>query len=133
MAFRLKLLKKNIYIILGSLTFILGAIGIFVPLLPTTPFWLLTCWFYARSSQKLYDRFMSNKHVGKYLNNYLTEKSIPLRVKITILIILWGGTALSAWLTKNLCVAIILLVLNIAVTIHILSFRTKRKRERDKR
>lgn len=125
----MKLLKKNIYIILGSLTLILGAIGIFVPLLPTTPFWLLTCWFYARSSQKLYDRFMSNKHVGKYLNNYLVERSVPLRLKITALITLWGGTALSAWLAKNLYVTIILLVMDIAVTIHIFSLRTKRKKE----
>ncbi|MDD6209178.1 MAG: YbaN family protein [Bacteroidales bacterium] len=119
-------MKRAIYIVLGSLTLVLGAIGIFVPLLPTTPFWLLTCWFYVRSSNKLYNRFLSNRYVGSYLRDYLEERTIPIRTKIIILSVLWSGSLLSVILVGNWIVAIVMLIISIAVTIHILSFRTKR-------
>ena len=120
------ILKKYIYISLGTLTFVLGFIGIYVPLLPTTPFWLLTCWFYVRGSERLYNRFMSNRLVGKYLHNYLVEKAIPLKSKIYILTVMWAGMALSAWLIGKLWVALLLFAIGVGVTIHIASFRTKR-------
>ena len=62
--------RRIIYITLGTFFLILGAIGIFVPLLPTTPFWLLTCWFYVRSSERLYNRVMSNRYFGPHIKGY---------------------------------------------------------------
>ena len=88
--------RRIIYITLGSFFLILGAIGIFVPLLPTTPFWLLTCWFYIRSSEKLYNRAMDNRYFGPYIRNYLVDKAIPLRSKIISVAVMW----LSAILTS---------------------------------
>ena len=119
-------MRKYIYISLGTLTFALGFIGIYVPLLPTTPFWLLTCWFYVRGSERLYNRFMSSRLVGKYLHNYMVEKAIPLKSKIYILTVMWAGMALSAWLVGKLWVALLLFAIGVGVTIHIASFRTKR-------
>lgn len=119
--------RRIIYIILGSLFLILGAIGIFVPLLPTTPFWLLTCWFYVRSSETLYNRAMNNRYFGSYIRNYMVDKAIPLRSKIISVSIMWLSAILtSLFLAEYLIVKILLILISIGVTWHILSFPTKR-------
>ncbi|MCC8154766.1 MAG: YbaN family protein [Tannerellaceae bacterium] len=119
--------KQILYISLGSFFLVLGAIGIFVPLLPTTPFWLLTSWFYIRSSQKLYDRVMANKYFGSYMKAYLEDKSIPLRVKILSVGIMWTSMTLTAvFLIEMVWVKLILLFIAIGVSWHILSFPTRK-------
>lgn len=119
--------RRIIYIILGSFFLILGAIGIFVPLLPTTPFWLLTCWFYIRSSEKLYNRVMSNRHFGPYIRNYLVDKAIPLRSKIISVAVMWlSAIFTSLFLVDILWVKILLILISIGVSWHILSFPIKK-------
>lgn len=120
--------RRIIYIILGSFFLILGAVGIFVPLLPTTPFWLLTCWFYLRSSEKLYNRAMSNRYFGTYIRNFLVDKAIPLHSKIISVSIMWLSAILtSLYLIEYLWVKILLILISAGVTWHILSFPTKKK------
>ena len=120
--------RRIIYIILGSFFLILGAVGIFVPLLPTTPFWLLTCWFYLRSSEKLYNRAMSNRYFGTYIRNFLVDKAIPLRSKIISVSIMWLSAILtSLYLIEYLWVKILLILISAGVTWHILCFPTKKK------
>lgn len=120
--------RRIIYIILGSFFLILGAVGIFVPLLPTTPFWLLTCWFYLRSSEKLYNWAMSNRYFGTYIRNFLVDKAIPLRSKIISVSIMWLSAILtSLYLIEYLWVKILLILISAGVTWHILSFPTKKK------
>ena len=117
--------RRIIYIILGSFFLILG--GIFVPLLPTTPFWLLTCWFYIRSSEKLYNRVMSNRHFGPYIRNYMVDKAIPLRSKIISVAVMWlSAIFTSLFLVDILWVKILLILISIGVSWHILSFPTKK-------
>ena len=119
--------RRIIYIILGSFFLILGAIGIFVPLLPTTPFWLLTCWFYIRSSEKLYNRVMSNRHFGPYIRNYMVDKAIPLRSKIISVAVMWlSAIFTSLFLVDILWVKILLILISIGVSWHILPFPTKK-------
>lgn len=120
--------KRIIYIVLGSLFLILGAIGVFVPVLPTTPFWLLTCWFYLRSSESLYNRAMSNRYFGSYIRNYMVDKAIPLRSKIISVSVMWLSVILtSLFLIEYVWVKILLILVSIAVTWHILSFPTKKQ------
>lgn len=119
--------KRIVYVILGSLFLILGAIGIFIPLLPTTPFWLLTCWFYVRSSEALYNRAMNNRYFGSYIRNYMVDKAIPLRSKIISVSIMWLSAVLtSLFLIEYVWVKILLILISIGVTWHILSFPTKK-------
>lgn len=119
--------KRIIYIILGSVFLVLGTIGIFVPLLPTTPFWLLTCWFYVRSSETLYNRAMNNRYFGGYIRAYMVDKAIPRRAKVLTLTIMWTSILFAvfflvdAWWLRSL-----LLLTSIGVTWHILSFPTRK-------
>ncbi|MCC8095403.1 MAG: YbaN family protein [Tannerellaceae bacterium] len=119
--------KRILYIIAGSFFLGLGAIGIFVPLLPTTPFWLLTCWFYIRSSEKLYNRVMANRYFGSYMKSYLEDKAIPLRAKVLSLSIMWTSILCSIlFLVEVIWVKLLLLLICIGVSWHILSFPTRK-------
>ena len=73
---------KALYILFGTLSLILGIIGIFLPLLPTTPFLLLTAALYVRSSPRLYNWLLHQKYLGNYIRNFRENKAIPLRAKI---------------------------------------------------
>ena len=75
-------LKKFLWIFLGLLFVGLGAIGVVVPGLPTTPFLILAAACFIRSSQKLYDWLIQNKTFGPYLKDYREGKGIPKKAKI---------------------------------------------------
>lgn len=119
--------KRIVYILLGTICLIIGAIGIVVPLLPTTPLWLLTCWFYFRGSRRLYNRVMNNHYFGYYVKGFLVDKAIPLHSKIISVSIMWVsciGTVL--FLTFPIWAKVILILITSGVTIHILLYPTKK-------
>ncbi|WP_373830933.1 YbaN family protein, partial [Bacteroides heparinolyticus] len=82
---------KTAYIILGTISLVLGFIGIFLPLLPTTPFLLLTAALYFRGSPRLYQWLLNHKYLGTYIRNFRENKAIPLRAKIYSLLLMWGS------------------------------------------
>ncbi len=105
---------------------ICGIIGIFVPLLPTTPFLLLATVLYMRSSSKLLKWLINNRYLGPYIKDYFSRKGIPLRMKVRSLIILWITLGLSAaYATDKLWVRIILAGIGTGVTIHLLLKKTR--------
>ncbi len=81
---------KIVYIILGAITLILGLIGVFVPGLPTTPFVLVTIFFWSRGSQRLNDWLCSTNFYKNRIEQFVVEKSIRKndRVGITLLTVL---------------------------------------------
>jgi uncharacterized protein len=82
-------LLKLFYIVAGTASLSLGLIGIVVPGLPTTPFLLLTAALYMRSSNKLYNRLIANKHLGPYILNYRKNKGLTLRSKMYAIVLQW--------------------------------------------
>jgi len=80
---------KTLYIFLGTLSLILGVIGIFVPGLPTTPFLLLTAALYIRSSEKLYRKLVSNRVLGPYIQNYRKNKGMTRKQKVFAIVLMW--------------------------------------------
>ena len=116
---------RILLIIAGTLFMGLGIIGIFVPVLPTTPFLLLAAACYARSSQRFYDWLLSNKYFGNYIRSYLERKGIPLKVKVLTIILLWITIGSSvAFAVQSLVVRLILVLIALGVSIHILCIRT---------
>lgn len=118
---------KALLIILGSISLALGVIGIFVPLLPTTPLLLLAAALYFRSSPKLYDWLLNHPRLGTYIRNFREHRAIPLRVKIVSVSLVWLtiGYCIIA-VVEPLWLRIALALLATAITIHILSFKTLR-------
>lgn len=118
-------LSKWVLIIAGSFFTGLGILGIFLPLLPTTPFLLLAAACYIRSSEKLYNWLMNNKWIGRYIKNYLEGKGIPLKTKVLSIFALWITIGYSVFFVVNIfSVRIILILIATGVTIHLLSIRT---------
>ena len=79
---------KALWVIAGSVFVVLGAFGVILPGLPTTPFLILAAACYIRSSQRLYDWLIANKTFGPYLRNYREGKGIPKRAKKIALIMM---------------------------------------------
>lgn len=112
-------------IIIGTMSLILGIIGIFLPLLPTTPFLLLTASCYVRGSEKLYNRLINNKYIGVYIKNYKEGKGIPKKTKIYGLTLVWTTILFSVvFVIPLLLVKLLLLAIASAVTIHIIKIKT---------
>ncbi|MBR5194237.1 MAG: YbaN family protein [Bacteroidaceae bacterium] len=116
---------KYILIILGSISLALGVIGIFLPLLPTTPFLLLSAALYVRSSENLYNWLIHQKYLGTYIRNFREHKAIPLHAKIISVTLVWATLLYCAIvISENIFLSIALLVLATAVSWHILSYKT---------
>ena len=114
-------------ILVGSGTFflVIGIIGIFIPILPTTPFLLLAAACYARGSKKFYNWLINNKWLGEYIKNYREGRGIPLTVKILSITFLWITIAFSTFVIVSIfLVQVILIIIAIVVTIHILTIKT---------
>jgi len=77
---------KTVYVVLGSVCLGLGVLGIIIPLLPTTPFLLLTAYFYARGSDKFHHWFLNTKLFKKYLSDFVQNRSMTLCRKWTLMI-----------------------------------------------
>lgn len=118
-------LKKRLLIAAGTISTAIGIVGIFVPILPTTPFLLLAAAFYLRSSQKLYDRLLNNRFIGAYVRNYLRGKGMPRKVKIITILLLWITITCSIiFAVQGLIIRAILLIIAIGVSVHILLIKT---------
>lgn len=79
-------LKKLIYLLVGLIAFILGAIGIFLPLLPTTPLFLLTSFCLLKSNDKLNEKFMKTKMYEKYVKSFVEKGGMTLKAKLCLTI-----------------------------------------------
>jgi uncharacterized membrane protein YbaN (DUF454 family) len=116
---------RMLLIIAGTFFVALGIIGIFVPVLPTTPFLLLAAACYARSSRRFYGWLLNNKWFGNYIRNYIEGKGIPLKVKVITIALLWITIGTSvAFAVHILVIRLILVLIAIGVSIHVLSIRT---------
>jgi hypothetical protein len=122
---KLNQLLRVILITLGTIFLGLGLIGIFIPILPTTPFLLLAAACYARSSQRFYNWLMNNRWFGSYIKNYRDGRGIPLKFKILTITLLWLTILTSIYFViNNFLIEIILIIIAIGVTIHILTIKT---------
>ena len=109
----------------------LGAAGIVLPLLPTTPFLFLAAACFGRSSPRLNRWLHTNRFFGPYLSRYRNGEGIPLTAKIAIISMLWLSLAASALLVipETLWpVRVALALTGIGVSIHILRIRTYQTR-----
>lgn len=120
---------KNLYTIIGLISLSLGIIGVFLPLLPTTPFVLLSAYLFARGSKRLNNWLRNHRIFGEIIRDYQEDKSIPLHAKIYSISLLWLSISYATFFvaTGKLWLQILLMSIATGVTIHILSYKTKKK------
>ena len=105
---------KTLLIVLGFICVSIGAIGIVVPILPTTPFLLLASFFFAKGSKKFHDWFMSTKLYKKHLESFVNSRAMTLKSKLTILIPVSCMLIVTFIFVNNPHVRILLIILFIA-------------------
>ena len=109
----------------GMVSAALGFIGIFLPLLPTTPFLLLAAACFFKGSERFYSWLLNNRWFGMYIRNYREKKGIPLRIKIKTIVLLWITISTSAiFFVTNIYIRILLFIIASAVTIHLVLIKT---------
>ena len=82
----MNILKKVLFITLGIISLILGIIGIFLPLLPTTPLLLLTSFCFLKGSDRLNEKFMQTKIYQKHVKKFKEQGGMTLKAKLTLTI-----------------------------------------------
>lgn len=123
-------LIKVLVLVLGWLCVVLGFVGIFLPVLPTTPFLLLAAACFVRTSPKFYQWLVEHPRMGKYLVYYLDGKGMPLRAKIYTLVLMWVTMLLTAFVLVNRPMLHWLLpIIGVCVSIYIVRLPTLKLRD----
>jgi uncharacterized membrane protein YbaN (DUF454 family) len=124
-----KIVRISLFIA-GTFSLALGAIGIFLPILPTTPFLLLSAACYMRSSERMHKWLLNNRWFGNYVRNYQEGKGIPLKTKVLAMTVLWVAILYSAFvaLDEILIAQIALLAIALGVSVHLARLPTLKKK-----
>ena len=118
--------RRSVYFSVGAVSVVMGVIGIFVPLWPTTCFLLLAGWCFARSSVRAERWLHENRLFGRYLADYRERGVISPRIRATSVLTLWAFIAVSAvLLASRLWAVALLLLIAVAITAHLYSLPTR--------
>ena len=128
-------LVRALWFIAGTICVALGAIGIVLPILPTTPFLLAAAACYYKSSEKMHRWLLNNKWFGEYIRNYTEGKGLPMKTKIAALSLLWITIVFSTVFMLHrllpaqlvLPMQLIMVAVAVVVSIHILRLPTVKK------
>ncbi|MOA35165.1 Inner membrane protein YbaN [compost metagenome] len=110
---------------IGWLSVVLGVIGIFLPILPTTPFLLLAAACFMRSSQRFYDWLVGHPRLGPWIRDYLDGEGIPLKGKVYTLLLMWTSIGFSCYLIHRPLAWAFMLTSATLVSIYILRLKTR--------
>jgi len=115
-------IKKIIFVILGCICLGLGTVGVFLPILPTTPFYLATLFFFANSSDRLHSWFLGTKLYKKHLDSFVKKRGMLLSTKLTILttVTLLMGFGIFMMARKSIWIPCI--ILGVVWLFHVLYF-----------
>lgn len=92
---------KAIYILLGFVFLSLGVLGIVLPLLPATPFLLLTLFFFAKGSDRLHQWFLQSQLYQKHLKTFKEERALSQKSKCWILLFATTMLAIGFYFTPS--------------------------------
>lgn len=115
---------------IGWLSVALGVIGIFLPVLPTTPFLLLAAACFMRSSKRFYLWLVNHRQLGPWIVDYLEGQGIPLKAKVYAIGLMWLSIGLSCYLVPLFWARAFMLISAVLVSLYILKQKTRASPER---
>jgi uncharacterized membrane protein YbaN (DUF454 family) len=117
---------RAFWVTCGTLSLALGIIGIFLPVLPTTPFVLLAAACFARGSERFHHWLVTHHRFGPLVRDLQAHRSIPLRAKCLALSMMWTSMSVTAWLMRARPLAsITLIAIALAVTVWMVCLPTR--------
>jgi uncharacterized membrane protein YbaN (DUF454 family) len=121
---------RILLMVVGSVSLFLGAVGVFLPIIPTTPFLLLAAACYLRSSERMHKWLLNNRWFGEYIKNYQAGRGIPRKTKLFAIAALWITILFSVVFVVDeiLVMQVVLLVIAVGVSVHLIRIPTFRKR-----
>ena len=118
---------KFFYILIGTISLGLGIIGLILPVLPTTPFILLSSWCYYRGSERFHDWLINHPYLGKIVKEYSDNEGIPRDTKVKAIGLTWIVVSLTAiFVLESMFMRALIILLAIIGTIIILSLKTRK-------
>lgn len=119
---------RGLLVVCGTAAAGLGFLGVFVPVLPTTPFLLVAAFCYARSSQRLYDRLLATRGFGPLIREYRDHRTIPTRAKVLAVAMICITIGTTAWFAVPLVpVKVALGVVAVSVSFWLVSHPSRRQ------
>ncbi|PYY78687.1 DUF454 domain-containing protein [Pseudomonas sp. TKO26] len=115
---------RYVLLAIGWLSVALGVIGIFLPVLPTTPFLLLAAASFARSSPRFYQWLVQHPHLGPWIRDYLDGNGIPLKGKVYAISLMWLSIGFSCYLVPSIWARSFMLTSAVLVSTYILRQKT---------
>jgi len=116
----LKQSTKLLLLVIGWLFIVLGVLGIFLPLLPTTVFILLAAYCFSRSSERFHNWLLEHKYFGEILQTYQSGLGMPRKVRRRVLCWLWLSMAISMWVVGQWWAVALLCVIGLGVSGYLL-------------
>lgn len=123
-------LVKYIWIAIGLIFFAIGTVGVFLPILPTFPFYVVTVFCFARSSKKLHKWFVETNLYKNNIEKIVNRKGLPLKTKLKIIIIFTITMGTGFYFMKNTNIGRI--ILGLVWFCHIVYFAFRIKTIKDK-
>lgn len=118
-------MKRTLLLIGGWVMLALGAVGIIIPVLPTTPFVLVAAGCFSFASPRLYGILCRNRFFGPYIENYRTKQGVPMAAKVRGIAVLWALLVVSMVSMQKQWLTLLLLAVGTAVTVHLLMLKTR--------
>jgi uncharacterized membrane protein YbaN (DUF454 family) len=115
---------RCLLLVIGWLSLALGVIGVFLPVLPTTPFLLLAAACFMRSSQRFYLWLVDHPQLGPWIRDYLEGQGIPLKGKVYALSLMWLSIGFSCYLVPLTWARVFMLASAILVSLYLLRLKT---------
>ncbi len=117
--------KRVIYLVIGTLALFLGALGIFLPVLPTTPFVILAAACYLRSSKRMHAWILQSRLFGETIENFQAGRGLKRDTKIRALVLMWATISISAFFfVDQLIFRVAMFLVAAGVTVYLLRLPT---------
>ncbi|WAJ69438.1 YbaN family protein [Catenovulum adriaticum] len=110
---------RYLLIFIGWSAIVLGALGVVLPVLPTTPFILLAGACFAKSSPRFYQWLLNQAYFGEMITNYQKYKGISRKIKVRAILLMWLSMSFSAYLVGQLWLTLTLLLTAVAVSCYL--------------